>query len=68
VCRPETCPEGCEASSEGFCNGDGVTWVCGFSGTFDVSDLIEAGCEDLATQIPRYCCPATFKPECVGIP
>jgi hypothetical protein len=27
--------------------------------------LIDAGCEDLATQIPRFCCPVSFKPECV---
>jgi hypothetical protein len=43
-----------------------VSWVCYVSGGGipGYQDLIEAGCVDLATQIPRLCCPATFKPEC----
>jgi hypothetical protein len=65
VCVPAQCPEGCEASTETFCDEQGgVTWVCGASGGFDPSELLDSGCTDLGTQIPRYCCPATFKPEC----
>jgi hypothetical protein len=64
-CRAPSCPEGCQPSTEGFCDEDGgVTWVCGFDGPFDSAALEEGGCADLFTQVPRYCCPATFKPEC----
>jgi hypothetical protein len=31
---------------------------------FGGNELVEAGCQDLGTQIPRFCCPAAFKPEC----
>jgi hypothetical protein len=61
---PADCPEGCEPNTETFCDEGGVTWACGASGGFDASELVEAGCTDLGTQVPRYCCPATFKPEC----
>jgi hypothetical protein len=65
VCRPTSCPAECEPS-EGTCGTDGVTWVCYIGGgvSADYQALIDGGCQDLATQIPRFCCPATFKPEC----
>jgi hypothetical protein len=62
-CRVPECPPGCEAG-ESTCDDGGVTWVCGIMGAFDATELVEAGCRDLATQIPRFCCPASFKPEC----
>ena len=58
------CPSGCEAGSEPFCEGDGVTWVCFGPGPIDYQALLDGGCTDLATQVPRYCCPASFHPEC----
>lgn len=61
-----SCDElGCSPSdSAGIC-GDvpGNVWIC--DGPFDRQALIDAGCVDLATQIPRYCCPDTFFPECL---
>ena len=67
-CRVPECVEGCEASTSP-CQEDGVSWVCGIgSGTsFDQAQLLDAGCMDLGTQVPRYCCPATFKPECQAL-
>jgi hypothetical protein len=59
-CRPAGCPMGCEP--EGECGKDRTTWVCTGPGDWNV--LVDAGCQDLATQVPRYCCPATFMPEC----
>jgi hypothetical protein len=56
------CPTGCEAQSSGFCGSEQVTWVC--TSTFVPNVFLDAGCTDPATQVPRYCCPSTFKPEC----
>ncbi len=67
VCRSSSCPAGCEPT-ESTCTAGGtdrVTWVCYPNGTsFGYQELMEAGCQDLATQVPRFCCPAAFKPEC----
>jgi hypothetical protein len=62
ACRPVSCPEGCEPS-EGTCGTDGITWVCLTSGS-GWEAFQEGGCHDLGTQVPRFCCPETFKPEC----
>jgi hypothetical protein len=56
------CPEGCEAN-EGACGMGMVTWAC-FTGPFDFKPFRDAGCMDLATQVPRFCCPPSFLPEC----
>jgi hypothetical protein len=58
------CPAGCSAGSEAFCQDGGVTWVCFGPGAIDYNALIEGGCTDLATQVPRFCCPASFRPDC----
>lgn len=65
TCGAAQCPTGCEPSAETFCGDDGITWVCGAAGAqYDPNALLDGGCTDLATQIPRYCCPKTFHPEC----
>ncbi len=58
------CPAGCTAGSETFCQDGGVTWVCVGPGPSGDQELLDAGCTDLFTQVPRYCCPASFRPEC----
>jgi hypothetical protein len=55
------CPTDCEAQPSGLCGDDEITWVC-FSAP--VPDFVAAGCTDAFTQVPRFCCPSTFLPEC----
>jgi hypothetical protein len=63
VCRLPTCPAACEPQIEGFCGEEQVTWVCTGTGV-PYQEFIDAGCTDPATQVPRLCCPATYKSEC----
>jgi hypothetical protein len=63
VCTEPTCPAGCEAQPRGLCGEDEVTWVCTTS-PIPVEEFMNGGCVDQFTQVPRYCCPSTFKPEC----
>lgn len=66
VCVPKTpdeCPETCEPQASGVCGSDKATWVC-TSSPIPVQDFMNGGCTDAFTQVPRYCCPPTFKPEC----
>jgi hypothetical protein len=58
------CPAGCTAGSEPFCQDGGVTWVCFGPGPTNYNALIEGGCTDLGTQVPRFCCPASFRADC----
>lgn len=59
------CPSGCSPTgSAAFCQDGGVTWVCSGPGPIDYDALTHGGCTDLATQVPRFCCPASFRPEC----
>lgn len=53
---------GCETSTEPFGEGCQV-WVC-FSPGDGIQRLIDAGCEDLGTQVPRYCCPPDVELDC----
>lgn len=53
---------GCETSTEPFGEGCQV-WVCYGPGE-GIQRLIDAGCEDLATQVPRYCCPPDVELDC----
>jgi hypothetical protein len=63
VCTEPTCPTGCEPQPRGLCGEDEVTWVCTTS-PIPVEEFMSGGCVDQFTQVPRYCCPSTFKPEC----
>jgi hypothetical protein len=63
TCRLPTCPAACEPQIEGFCGEGQVTWVCTGTGV-PYQEFIDAGCTDPATQVPRLCCPATYKSEC----
>jgi hypothetical protein len=56
------CPTACEPQAQGACGNNGVTWVC--FGAGEPPDFEAGGCTDLATQVPRFCCPPTFLPEC----
>lgn len=52
----------CESGTEDF--GEGCTvWVCLGPGE-GMQRLYEAGCMDLGTQVPRYCCPADVELDC----
>jgi hypothetical protein len=62
--RPQGCPESCEPQAGGFCGQEQVTWVCSSPGTIPVQEFMDGGCTDPFTQVPRYCCPPTFKSEC----
>jgi hypothetical protein len=48
---------GCmRSASSAFCGDvEGDTWIC--TGSFNHQAMIDAGCVDLITQVPRYCCP-----------
>ena len=63
VCVRPTCPSGCEPQANGACGSERVTWVC--NGQFTPREFLDAGCTDPGTQVPRFCCPPTFKPECL---
>ena len=52
---------GCETSTEQF-GQDCQVWVC-FQGE-GAQRLIDAGCMDLATQVPRFCCPPDTQLDC----
>jgi hypothetical protein len=56
------CPAGCTPQPSGLCGSTLVTWVC--TGGFDGNLFRDAGCTDPGTQVPRFCCEPTFKPEC----
>ena len=51
----------CEPTTESFGDDDCEVWICFGSGA---QQLVDAGCEDLATQVPRYCCPKDLTLEC----
>ena len=53
---------GCERSTEDFGDGCNV-WVCLPPGE-GMQRLYEAGCMDLGTQVPRYCCPEDVELDC----
>jgi hypothetical protein len=42
----------------------GVVWLCLGSNGFDRDALEKGGCTDLATDVPRFCCPVEFLPQC----
>jgi hypothetical protein len=47
----------------------GEVWLCGEAGAaFDHQALLDAGCTDLGTALPRYCCPAEAYAGCVAPP
>jgi hypothetical protein len=46
---------------------EGRGWICYGSEAFDHQGLLDAGCVDLLTQVPRYCCPESFFPECFDV-
>jgi hypothetical protein len=56
------CPAGCEPQPQGLCGMDAITWVC--TGSPPWMEFQAAGCTDPGTQVPRYCCPDTYLPEC----
>lgn len=51
----------CEPTTESFGDDDCEVWICFGSGS---QQLVEAGCEALPTQVPRYCCPKELSIEC----
>ena len=51
----------CEPTTESFGDDDCQVWICFGSGA---QQLVDAGCTDLATQVPRYCCPRNVSIEC----
>ncbi len=53
---------GCAPSTESF-GQDCQVWVC-FAAGEGMQRLADAGCMDLATQVPRYCCPPGVEPDC----
>ena len=58
-----SCDVGCTAYADtGWCESPTVEWVCD---GFDQLDLFtEIGCQELATGLVRYCCPAGFLTAC----
>lgn len=64
VCVRPSCPTGCTPQMGGLCGSDRITWVC-TSSPFPSEEFRNGGCTDAGTQVPRYCCPTTFKPECL---
>ncbi|HVU03263.1 MAG TPA: hypothetical protein VHE30_15995 [Polyangiaceae bacterium] len=73
-CVPSTsgvfCPDYCEFCAgayrkteyAGFCQGPRTTlWEVT---TNDVSPFLVPDCQDAATNVPRYCCTADFRPTC----
>lgn len=52
----------CEPTTESFGDDDCEVWIC-FTGE-GTTQLSEAGCEALPTQVPRYCCPPGLSIEC----
>jgi hypothetical protein len=64
VCTQAMCPSMCEPQPGGLCGDEQITWVCSLPGPLPVQEFLDGGCTDAFTQVPRYCCPPTFKPEC----
>lgn len=54
---------GCEATTESFGDQECQVWAC-FAPGEGIQRLSEAGCTDLATQVPRFCCPPGVEPDC----
>jgi hypothetical protein len=48
-------PDGCGSDPEA-----NVVWLCR-----DEPEIVFAECEDMATSLPRWCCPPTILPECL---
>jgi hypothetical protein len=55
------CAIGCDPQQE--CGEQQSVWECGAS--FDHAFMLAGGCEDLMTNVPRYCCPTAFMAECL---
>jgi hypothetical protein len=62
-CVDVPCPAGCEAQIDGACGDGAITWVC--TSSFDPMEFLDGGCDDLGSQVPRYCCPPSFRSECL---
>ena len=62
--RGDACGIGCTPRASGaLCQGSAVLWECTVG--FDFQKMIDGGCTDTGTALIRYCCPATFLPECL---
>jgi len=59
---PHACPTDCTRSAGTGCPTGQVPWSC--SAGFDHQELIDAGCTDQGTALPRYCCPADVFSGC----
>ena len=58
-----SCTNACAPAQHAtFCNANEVQWDC-FSSGFDHRPFT-TNCRDAATNLVRYCCPATFNPRC----
>lgn len=56
------CPSDCTRGTTAGCSAGQVMWTCG--NEHDYQALIDGGCTDLASGLPRYCCPPEFYAEC----
>ena len=51
-----------EYEAIGWCESPAVEWVCGAIEHLDL--FTEIGCQDFATELARFCCPAGFLSAC----
>ena len=58
---PASCDIGCEPQRD--CGEQQSVWECDAS--FDHAFMLDSGCEDLMTGVPRYCCPTSFMADCL---
>jgi hypothetical protein len=56
------CPTDCTRGTTTGCTSGQVLWTCG--NNHDYQELIDGGCTDQATGLPRYCCPPEFYADC----
>ena len=56
------CPNDCTPGTTAGCASGQVSWTCG--NNHDYQELIDGGCTDQATALPRYCCPPEFYAGC----
>jgi hypothetical protein len=64
ICLLPTCPAACQPRSGGGCLDEQVSWVCEGSPA-PYEEFIDGGCMDTGSQVLRFCCPTSFKPECL---
>jgi hypothetical protein len=61
--QPAGCAAGCSIQSgTAWCAAPTAEWVC--EGTFDRALMVASGCNVLATDAIRFCCPAGAPSEC----